>query len=90
MVELSREMREYEKVCATFRAAGIAYKETDTQGYCVTFQLTKGGASCKAVIDCSSENVVQHTLNAVASLERLAEWDRKEQEKQNKKSSKRS
>jgi hypothetical protein len=89
MIELSREMKEYEKVCATFRAAHIKYEEIDTKGYTVTFMLTKDGASCKAIIDCSSENVAQHTLNAVASLERLAEWNRKEQEKQNKKSSKR-
>ena len=85
MVELSREMREYEKVCATFRAAGIEYKELDTKGYVVTFELTKGGASAQVIIDCSSENVEQHTLQAVAILERLEEWDRIEKNKKGKK-----
>lgn len=85
MVELTREMREYEKVCATFRAAGIEYEEVDTKGYTVTFKLTKGAASVQAVINCSSEYVEQHTLRVVESLERLLEWDRLEKNKKGKK-----
>ena len=81
MGELTKEMREYEKVCATFRAAGIEYKELDTKGYLVTFQLSKNGSQLTTIIDCSSELVEQHTLNAVASFEKLLEWERKENEK---------
>lgn len=84
MVEFTNNMANYERVCLAFGAAGIEFTEVEVNGYQVTFTLTKSGVSLTAIIDCASANVGEHTANAIASLERLVEWDKKEQEKKEK------
>lgn len=76
MVKYTREMAEYEKVCATFRAAGITFNEIGVDGYKVTFELSKDDFKSKVIIDCASDLVEQQTLNAITSFERFVEWDK--------------
>lgn len=76
----------YESACKILQAAGIDFVETVVEGYKVNFKLSKGDVTANIILDCESANIEQEAEFAVKSFERLVEWNRKENEKKEKRS----
>lgn len=85
MIEKTREMAIYEKVCSMFEEHGISYNEESIDGYIVTFAISKDGSTSKLIIDCSNTHAEEQVGYGIAAFEKLLEWDIKEQERARKK-----
>lgn len=75
-------MKQYEKACTMFEAAGITYEEINVEGFSITFRLVRGSFAANVVIDFAAEQVEKKVEVAIASFLNCVDWDIKEQQRQ--------
>lgn len=85
MVEHTYQMANYEAACKAFEENGIAYKELGVDGYRVTFELSKDGASGRCIIDCESAQLEQQLDFIIKGMEQTINFVKLEAKRNEKK-----